>query len=86
MQILLTNDDGIYAPGLQALERELRSLGDVCVVAPSTEQSGVWNSELLCIHSHSLRILPSFSLSPSAGARLRVVEGKKFKKQVCSTD
>ncbi|MCA9165100.1 MAG: 5'/3'-nucleotidase SurE, partial [Planctomycetales bacterium] len=31
MQIMLTNDDGIYAPGLAALERELRKLGDVCV-------------------------------------------------------
>ena len=41
MFALLTNDDGIYAPGLAALEdavnNELRTL----VVAPSTEQSGV---------------------------------------------
>lgn len=44
MQILLTNDDGIYAPGLAAMERELRKLGDVCVVAPATEQSGVGHS------------------------------------------
>jgi 5'-nucleotidase len=44
MQILLTNDDGIHAPGLAALERELTKLGDVCVVAPSTEQSGVGHS------------------------------------------
>ena len=41
MRILLTNDDGIFAPGLAALERALQSLGDVSVVAPSTEQSGV---------------------------------------------
>lgn len=41
MQILLTNDDGIYAPGLAALEKELSELGDVCVVAPAVEQSGV---------------------------------------------
>lgn len=44
MQILLTNDDGIDAPGLAALERELRKLGDVCAVAPATEQSGVGHS------------------------------------------
>ncbi len=44
MQILLTNDDGIYAPGLAAMERELRRIGDVCVVAPATEQSGVGHS------------------------------------------
>jgi 5'-nucleotidase len=44
MQILLTNDDGIYAPGLAAMERELARLGNVCVVAPATEQSGVGHS------------------------------------------
>src|SRR5262245_25853650 len=44
MLILLTNDDGIYAPGLQALEAELSRLGDVVVVAPATEQSGVGHS------------------------------------------
>jgi len=42
--ILLTNDDGIYAPGLAALERELEKLGDVYVVSPATEQSGVGHS------------------------------------------
>ncbi len=41
MKILLTNDDGIYAPGLRALHRGLQELGDVYVVAPLTEQSGV---------------------------------------------
>ena len=44
MQILLTNDDGIYAPGLAALEIELRKMGEVDVVAPATEQSGVSHS------------------------------------------
>ena len=44
MQILLTNDDGIYAPGLAAMERALARLGEVCVVAPAVEQSGVGHS------------------------------------------
>jgi 5'-nucleotidase len=44
VQILLTNDDGIHAPGLAAMERELQRLGDVCVVAPAHEQSGVGHS------------------------------------------
>lgn len=44
MQILLTNDDGIYAPGLMAMRDALGRLGDVCVVAPATEQSGVGHS------------------------------------------
>jgi 5'-nucleotidase len=42
--ILLTNDDGIYAPGLASLVREMRQLGEVVVVAPATEQSGVGHS------------------------------------------
>ena len=39
MLILLTNDDGIYAPGLVAMYRELTTLGEVHVVAPETVQS-----------------------------------------------
>lgn len=44
MRILLTNDDGFYAPGLAALEQELSKLGEVYIVAPATEQSGVAHS------------------------------------------
>src|SRR5271167_2866741 len=44
MRILLTNDDGIYAPGLRALRKELQKLGEVIVVAPATEQSAVGHS------------------------------------------
>jgi len=47
MRILLTNDDGIYAPGLQALRRELLQLGEVLVVAPATEQSAAGHSVTL---------------------------------------
>ena len=36
MKVLLTNDDGIYAPGLTALYRELRSDFDLTVVAPES--------------------------------------------------
>ncbi len=41
MEILLANDDGIHAPGLRALHAELKQLGNVVVVAPAIEQSGV---------------------------------------------
>lgn len=44
MLILLTNDDGVYAPGLAALAARLQRLGEVYVVAPATEQSGVGHS------------------------------------------
>jgi 5'-nucleotidase len=44
-RILLTNDDGIAAPGLKALERIARQLSrDVWVVAPEIEQSGAGHS------------------------------------------
>jgi 5'-nucleotidase len=42
MRILVTNDDGIHAPGLDVAERIARTLSDeVWVVAPETDQSGV---------------------------------------------
>ena len=45
MRILLTNDDGIHAPGFAVLERIAASLSDdVWVVAPSEEQSGAGHS------------------------------------------
>ena len=41
MNILLTNDDGIAAPGLLALYRELRKIASVAVVAPDSQRSSV---------------------------------------------
>lgn len=41
MRILLTNDDGIAAPGLAAMHRALKHLGEVLVVAPSSVQSAM---------------------------------------------
>ncbi len=42
--ILITNDDGIHAPGLRALVEALRDLGTVTVVAPSGERSAAAQS------------------------------------------
>lgn len=45
MRILITNDDGIHAPGLEVLERVAARLSDdLWVVAPSEEQSGAGHS------------------------------------------
>ncbi|MHC4455709.1 MAG: 5'/3'-nucleotidase SurE [Planctomycetota bacterium] len=44
MQILLTNDDGIFAPGLAAMYKELIKIGNVTVVAPSASRSGTSHS------------------------------------------
>lgn len=41
MKILLTNDDGIYAPGILALLDALKDIAEVWVVAPEKEQSAV---------------------------------------------
>ncbi len=49
MHILLTNDDGIFAPGLAALYKKLVRLGDVSVVAPAESKSGA---------SHSITLEP----------------------------
>ena len=62
MRILITNDDGIHAPGLAVLERIARVLSDdVWVVAPETDQSGL-----------------SHSLSLNDPLRLREVDDRKF--------
>lgn len=37
--ILITNDDGIYSPGIQALWDALNSFGDTIVIAPSSQKS-----------------------------------------------
>lgn len=42
--ILLTNDDGYFSPGLEALRSALASLGEVIVVAPQSEASAVGHS------------------------------------------
>jgi 5'-nucleotidase len=44
MQILLTNDDGIFAPGLAAIYKELVKIGDVTVAAPADSRSGASHS------------------------------------------
>ncbi len=53
MQILLTNDDGIFAPGLAAMYKELEKMGIVTVVAPADSRSGTshsvtFSSPLVC--------------------------------------
>jgi len=48
-RILVTNDDGILAPGLKALEEGLKALGEVTVVAPDYERSAT--SQGITIHA-----------------------------------
>jgi 5'-nucleotidase len=61
--ILLSNDDGIDAPGLAALERAFAPLGDVVVVAPAEEQSA---------KSHSLTMFEPLRVSRRGERRYAV--------------
>lgn len=56
MRILLTNDDGIDAPGIQSMYEDLAALGDITVVAPVEDQSEVGRqlSSTVEIHDHDL--------------------------------
>ena len=70
MRILLTNDDGIHAPGLGVLEAIARKLSDdVVIVAPETDQSGV-----------------AHSLSLNNPLRLREISPRHFAVQGTPTD
>jgi 5'-nucleotidase len=44
VRILITNDDGIHSEGIGELERALRDLGEIYVVAPESEMSGASHS------------------------------------------
>ncbi|MCC7347007.1 MAG: 5'/3'-nucleotidase SurE, partial [Variibacter sp.] len=70
MRILITNDDGIHAPGLSVCEEIARALSeDVWVVAPETDQSGV-----------------SHSLSLNDPLRLRKISDRHFAVKGTPTD
>src|SRR3569833_2340352 len=70
MRILISNDDGIHAPGLEACETIARALSDdVWVVAPETDQSGV-----------------SHSLSLNDPLRLREIDERRFAVKGTPTD
>ena len=70
LRILLTNDDGVHAPGLRVLEKIARQLSnDIWIVAPEVEQSGA---------SHSLTLHEPL--------RLREVSRQKFAVSGTPTD
>jgi 5'-nucleotidase len=55
VRILVTNDDGYRSDGIQALARALRDIGDVTIVAPTTEASAIGHALTL---RHPLRLDP----------------------------
>ncbi|MGB5378955.1 5'/3'-nucleotidase SurE [Muriicola sp.] len=55
--ILVTNDDGITAPGLRALVKSLQEIGEVVVVAPDSPQSGMGHAITLDNTLYSKRVI-----------------------------
>lgn len=66
--ILITNDDGIFAPGLRKLIEIARQLGNVVVVAPEASQSGM---------SHAITVRAPLRLR-------KITEEKNFKEYSCN--
>jgi 5'-nucleotidase len=60
VRILLSNDDGYFAPGLEALAQAMDGLGDVTVVAPERNRSGASNSLTLDRPLHLKRAANGF--------------------------
>lgn len=58
MNILISNDDGVLAPGIQALAKALKPLGRVVVVAPETERSGYSSALTLDRPLRPIEIMP----------------------------
>ena len=59
--ILVTNDDGINAPGIRTLISVIKDIGDVIVVAPDSPQSGMGHAITINSTLHSSRITPKNS-------------------------
>jgi 5'-nucleotidase len=70
LKILVSNDDGVYAEGIQALSRQLSQMAEVVIVAPDREQSAVGTAVSL---RKPLRVQKITSLHP--GVEAYSVEG-----------
>lgn len=60
MKILITNDDGIKAPGIKMLAQALKKIGHIAIVAPETEQSAVGHG----ISLYNPLLVKKYSLFP----------------------
>jgi len=61
MRLLLTNDDGIFAPGIAVLADALKGLGSLTVVAPDTERSAVGHAITISDPIHNIA-MPSMNI------------------------
>ncbi len=72
MNLLLSNDDGIRSPGLMTLAVGLKEAGNILVVAPQIQQSGISNAITLF---HPLRLEPEKSYTERFGVRAYSLTG-----------
>lgn len=80
MHLLLTNDDGVYAPGLLALKRALEPFGTITIVAPARNYSASGHRKTLhkplrLEHTHLADDTPAWACSgaPSDGVALALL-------------
>ena len=90
--ILVTNDDGINAPGLRTLIKIMNTIGEVYVVAPDSPQSGMGhaitiNDTLYCnkikVAEHEPQTEYSCSGTPADCVKIAVNEILKRKPDLC---
>ena len=81
LKILVTNDDGISSPGLWALAESLKGIGEVVVVAPDRQQSGVGSSVTL---HHAVRMAPT--IFNRDGIKSYAVEGTPGDSVILATE
>jgi len=68
MRILITNDDGVYSPGIAALANVARGFGEVCIVAPDVDMSSA-------AHAITAGRPLSYKRTPLAGVEAYRVNG-----------
>ncbi len=88
--ILITNDDGITAPGIRTLIAVMKTIGDVIVVAPDSPQSGMGHAITVnaTLHLDKVKIEDddteySCSGTPADCVKLAVREILKKKPDIC---
>lgn len=91
--ILVTNDDGIQSPGLRAAAQAVADLGDLLIMAPSTQQTGAGRSYPAnvddTIHPTHIVVngkqLPAYTakVSPAQAARLAITDLAERRIDLC---
>ena len=88
MRVLVTNDDGIFAPGLWILVKELKSIAQVVVAAPDREQSAIGTAVTLRQPLRVQRVSPlvpgveTYSVEGTPGDSVILALGKLIKSRV----